>query len=231
MLLAGIMLLITASVALVVTKSVVLKMLPFDNKSEFQVVLDMPEGTSLEQTARVLDELGDYLGTVEEVSDYQVYAGTASPIGFNGLVRQYYLREGAHLGDIQVNLVDKHDRERKSHEVALAVRAPLQAIAREYNGNLKVVEVPPGPPVLSPLVAEVYGLNYEGQTEAAWEIRRVFENTPDIIDVDDSVEYPSAKFVVQVDRAKAWGAPERGGRGAGNRTRRRGCQLSAWREA
>ncbi|MGD9171494.1 MAG: efflux RND transporter permease subunit, partial [Candidatus Thiodiazotropha sp.] len=203
MLLAGIMLLITASVALVVTKSVVLKMLPFDNKSEFQVVLDMPEGTSLEQTARVLDELGDYLGTVEEVSDYQVYAGTASPIGFNGLVRQYYLREGAHLGDIQVNLVDKHDRERKSHEVALAVRAPLQAIAREYNGNLKVVEVPPGPPVLSPLVAEVYGLNYEGQTEAAWEIRRVFENTPDIIDVDDSVEYPSAKFVVQVDRAKA----------------------------
>jgi multidrug efflux pump subunit AcrB len=202
-LLASILLLITASVALVATKSVVLKMLPFDNKSEFQVVLDMPEGTSLEQTARVLDELGDYLGTVEEVSDYQVYGGTASPIGFNGLVRQYYLREGAHLGDIQVNLVDKHQRERKSHEVALAVRGPLQAIAREYKGNLKVVEVPPGPPVLSPLVAEVYGLNYEGQTEAAWEIRRVFENTQDIIDADDSVEYPSAKFVVQVDRAKA----------------------------
>jgi multidrug efflux pump subunit AcrB len=203
LLLAGIMLLIVASVALVATQSVVLKMLPFDNKSEFQVVLDMPEGTSLEQTARVLDELGDYLGTVEEVSDYQVYAGTASPIGFNGLVRQYYQREGAHLGDIQVNLVDKHYRERKSHEVALAVRGPLQAIAREYKGNLKVVEVPPGPPVLSPLVAEVYGLDYDGQTEAAWEIRRVFENTPDIIDVDDSVEYPSTKFVVQVDRAKA----------------------------
>jgi multidrug efflux pump subunit AcrB len=203
MLLAGIMLLISASVALVGAKSVVLKMLPFDNKSEFQVVLDMPEGTSLEQTARVLDELGDYLGSVDEVSDYQVYAGTAAPIGFNGLVRQYYLREGAHLGDIQVNLVDKHYRERKSHEVALAVRTPLQAIAREYNGNLKVVEVPPGPPVLSPLVAEVYGLDYDGQTEAAWEIRSVFENTPDIIDVDDSVEYPSAKFLVQVDRAKA----------------------------
>ncbi len=202
-LLSGIMLLIVASVALVATKSVVLKMLPFDNKSELQVVLDMPEGTSLEQTARVLDELGDYLGGVEEVSDYQVYAGTASPIGFNGLVRQYYLREGAHLGDIQVNLVDKHMRERKSHEVALAVRSPLQAIAREYNGNLKVVEVPPGPPVLSPLVAEIYGLNYQGQTEAAWEVRKVFENTQDIIDVDDSVEYPSAKFVIQVDRAKA----------------------------
>ncbi|MES9924509.1 MAG: efflux RND transporter permease subunit [Candidatus Thiodiazotropha endolucinida] len=202
-LLGSILLLITASLALVATKSVVLKMLPFDNKSELQVVLDMPEGTSLEQTARVLDELGDYLGGVEEVSDYQVYAGTASPIGFNGLVRQYYLREGAHLGDIQVNLVDKHQRERKSHEVALAVRGPLQAIAREYNGNLKVVEVPPGPPVMSPLVAEIYGLDYEGQTEAAWEVRKVFENTPDIIDVDDSVEYPSAKFVVQVDRAKA----------------------------
>ncbi|MEW8145986.1 MAG: efflux RND transporter permease subunit [Candidatus Thiodiazotropha endolucinida] len=202
-LLGSILLLIAASLALVATKSVVLKMLPFDNKSEFQVVLDMPEGTSLEQTARVLDELGDYLGGVEEVSDYQVYAGTASPIGFNGLVRQYYLREGAHLGDIQVNLVDKQNRDRKSHEVALAVRGPLQAIAREYNGNLKVVEVPPGPPVMSPLVAEVYGLDYEGQTEAAWEVRKVFENTPDIIDVDDSVEYPSAKFVIQVDRAKA----------------------------
>jgi multidrug efflux pump subunit AcrB len=203
LLLASILLLIAASLSLVVTKFVVLKMLPFDNKSEFQVVLDMPEGTSLEQTTRVLDELGDYLGGVPEVTDYQVYSGTASPIGFNGLVRQYYLREGAHLGDIQVNLVDKHYRDRKSHEVALAVRAPLQAIAREYNGNVKVVEVPPGPPVMAPLVAEIYGLNYEGQTEAAWEIRQVFENTPDIIDVDDSVEYPSAKFVVRVDRAKA----------------------------
>jgi multidrug efflux pump subunit AcrB len=202
-LLGSILLLIAASVSLVGTKSVVLKMLPFDNKSEFQVVLDMPEGTSLEQTARVLDELGDYLGTVPEVTDYQVYAGTASPIGFNGLVRQYYLREGAHLGDIQVNLVDKHQRDRKSHEIALSVRGPLQAIAREYMGNVKVVEVPPGPPVLSPLVAEIYGLDYEGQTEAAWEIRSVFENTPDIVDVDDSVEYPSAKFVVRVDRAKA----------------------------
>ncbi|MEJ2609134.1 MAG: efflux RND transporter permease subunit [Candidatus Thiodiazotropha sp.] len=202
-LLGSIMLLIAASISLVATKSVVLKMLPFDNKSEFQVMLDMPEGTSLEQTTRVLDELGDYLGSVAEVTDYEVYSGTSSPIGFNGLVRQYYLRKGAHLGDIQVNLVDKHHRQRKSHEVALAVRAPLQTIAREYNGNVKVVEVPPGPPVMSPLVAEVYGLNYEGQTEATWEIRQVFENTPDIIDVDDSVEYPSAKFVVQVDRAKA----------------------------
>ncbi|MET0121509.1 MAG: efflux RND transporter permease subunit, partial [Candidatus Thiodiazotropha sp. 6PLUC9] len=202
-LLGSILILIAASLSLVGTKAVVLKMLPFDNKSEFQVLVDMPEGTSLEQTTRVLDELGDYLGKVPEVTDYQVYSGSASPIGFNGLVRQYYLREGANLGDIQVNLVDKHLRDRKSHEIALAVRAPLQKIAKEYKGNVKVVEVPPGPPVMSPLVAEVYGLDYEGQTEAAWEIRQVFKNTPDIIDVDDSVEYPSAKFVIQVDRAKA----------------------------
>ncbi|MBL3598552.1 MAG: efflux RND transporter permease subunit [gamma proteobacterium endosymbiont of Lamellibrachia anaximandri] len=202
-LLGGILILMAISVSLVVNQSVVLKMLPFDNKSEFQVMLDMPEGTSLEQTTRVLDEMGDYLASVDEVTDYQVYSGTASPIGFNGLVRQYYLREGAHLGDIQVNLVGKHLRERKSHEIALSVRAPLQKIAREHDGNAKIVEVPPGPPVMSPLVAEIYGLDYQGQTEVAWETRRVFENTPDIIDVDDSVEYPSVKFVVQVDRAKA----------------------------
>jgi multidrug efflux pump subunit AcrB len=203
LLLGGILLLILASLSLVMTKTVVLKMLPFDNKSEFQVVLDMPEGISLEQTTRVLDEMGDYLARVPEVTDYQVYAGTASPIGFNGLVRQYYLREGANVGDIQVNLVDQDLRKRKSHQIALAVREPLQKIARKYDGNAKIVEVPPGPPVMSPLVAEVYGLNYRGQAEVAWEIRQVFESTPDIVDIDDSVEYPSAKFVVWVDRAKA----------------------------
>ncbi len=188
---------------LVTSKAVVLKMLPFDNKSEFQVVLDMPEGTSLEQTARVLGEMGEYLATVAEVTDYQAYAGTATPINFNGLVRQYYLREGAHLGDIQVNLVDKHHRDRKSHEVALSVREPLQAIAAQYQGNAKIVEIPPGPPVLSPLVGEVYGLDYDGQIEIAKQARAVFEATADIVDVDDSVEYPAGKLVVVVDRAKA----------------------------
>ena len=163
----------------------------------------MPEGSSLEQTTRVLDEMGGYLAGVSEVTDYQVYSGTASPIGFNGLVRQYALREGAHLGDIQVNLVDKQERQRQSHEIALAVRAPLQAIARRYSGNVKVVEVPPGPPVMSPLVAEIYGLDYQGQTEAAWQVRQLFEKTADIVDVDDSLEYPSLKYVVRVDRAKA----------------------------
>ncbi|MES9935258.1 MAG: efflux RND transporter permease subunit [Sedimenticola sp.] len=203
MLLAGIMILIAGSVSLVATKSVVLKMLPFDNKSEFQVVLDMPEGSSLEQTARVLSEMGDYLSGVPEVTDYEVYAGTSAPISFNGLVRQYYLREGANLGDIQVNLVDKSERDRKSHDIALSVREPLQAIAGKYQGNAKIVEVPPGPPVMSPLVAEVYGIDYEGQIAVAKRLRDTFENTDDIVDMDDSVEYPSRKVILKVDRAKA----------------------------
>ncbi|WP_260294360.1 efflux RND transporter permease subunit [Sedimenticola hydrogenitrophicus] len=203
LLLASVLILIAGSFALVANQSVVLKMLPFDNKSEFQVMLDMPEGTSLERTAQVLDSMGRYLGGVTEVTDYQVYAGTSAPISFNGLVRQYYLRRGAHLGDIQVNLVDKGLRERKSHEVALAVRAPLQAIARRFDGNAKIVELPPGPPVQAPLVAEVYGIDYDGQIRQAKALRALFEATPDVIDVDDSVEYPSEKIILQVDRAKA----------------------------
>jgi len=198
-----IVLLIVVSVGMVGAKLVVLKMLPFDNKSEFQVVVDMPEGSSVEQTARVLGELSRYLATVDEVTDQQVYAGTAAPINFNGLVRQYYLREGANVGDIQVNLVDKHYRERKSHEIALAVRAPLQEIGRRFNANVKVVEVPPGPPVQSPLVAEIYGLDYTGQIGVAKEVRQVFESTPDIVDVDDSVEERALKLVMRVDQQKS----------------------------
>ncbi|MEJ1437266.1 MAG: efflux RND transporter permease subunit [Candidatus Sedimenticola sp. (ex Thyasira tokunagai)] len=203
LLLATILMLISASIALTINRAVVLKMLPFDNKSEFQVVLDMPEGTSLEQTTRVLNEIGGHLGSVPEVTDYQVYSGTSAPISFNGLVRQYYLRKGAHLGDIQVNLVDKSERARKSHEIALAVRRPIQEIALRHGGNAKIVEVPPGPPVLSPLVAEIYGLDYAGQIKVAKEVRDTYENTPDIIDVDDSVEYPSEKILLKVDRTKA----------------------------
>ncbi len=199
----GVLLLIGGSVSLAYFQLVVLKMLPFDNKSEFQVVVDMPEGTTLEQTARVLGELGHYLGTVEEVTDYQIYAGTAAPINFNGLVRQYYLRTGANVGDIQVNLVDKKHRHRKSHDIALSVRGPLQEIGKRYDANVKVVEVPPGPPVMSPLVAEVYGLNYPGQIRAAQEVRRIFSATPDIIDVDDTVEAPTERLIAHVDRAKA----------------------------
>ena len=203
LLLGGILLLIAGSMLLAVNKAVILKMLPFDNKSEFQVVLDMPEGTSLEQTARVLAEMGEYLQTVPEVTDFQAYAGTATPINFNGLVRQYYLREGAHLGDIQVNLVDQKYRDDQSHAIALRLRAPLQEIAEGHGGNAKIVEIPPGPPVLSPLVGEVYGLDYAGQIKVAKQVREVFETTPDIVDVDDSVEYPSRKLIVEVDRAKA----------------------------
>ncbi len=200
---AVILVLIVGSLGLAAMKLVVLKMLPFDNKSEFQVVVDMPEGTSVEQTAHVLDALGRYLAKVPEVTDYQTYAGTASPINFNGLVRQYYLRRDANQGDIQVNLVDKHHRNRKSHEIALAVRAPLQEIGRRFHANVKIVEVPPGPPVMSPLVAEVYGLDYAGQIKVAKAVRKVFEETPDIVDVDDSVESRSPKLTVEVDRQKA----------------------------
>ncbi|MBK1732171.1 efflux RND transporter permease subunit [Thiococcus pfennigii] len=203
LLLGAILALIAGSLLLVTSKVVILKMLPFDNKSELQVVLDMPEGTSLEQTLRVLTEMGDYLTGVPEVADYQIYAGTAAPINFNGLVRQYYLREEANQGDLQINLVDAHHRDRKSHAIALALREPLQAIARAYGGNAKMVEMPPGPPVLAPLVAEVYGPDHGGQIAVAGQVREVFESTPDIVDVDDSVEYPSRKRLVVVDRSKA----------------------------
>ena len=198
-----VLVLIVGSLSLVYFQFVVLKMLPFDNKSEFQVVVDMPEGTTVEHTARVLSESAARVAELPEVTDYQVYAGTAAPINFNGLVRQYYLREGANVGDIQVNLVDKKLRERKSHEIARAVRDALQPIARRLNANVKVVEVPPGPPVMSPLVAEVYGLDYQGQIRVARSVRAVFEGTADIVDVDDSVETPSRRIVVKVDRQRA----------------------------
>ena len=199
----GILALIVASVGLAGVKLVVLKMLPFDNKSEFQIVIDMPEGSSLEQTARVTDELGRYIGTVPEVTDYQTYIGTAAPINFNGLVRQYYLRDGANVADIQVNLRDKSLRDRKSHDIASSLREPLQAIGLKYAANVKVVEVPPGPPVQAPLVAEVYGIDYQGQIDLAKQIRDEFQQTTDIVDIDDSVETPASKWILKVDREKA----------------------------
>ncbi len=198
-----IVLFIAGSVALPVFKSVVLKMLPFDNKSEFQIVVDLPEGSSVEQTAKVLGEIANYVASVPEVTDYQVYAGTASPINFNGLVRQYYLRNLPHQGDIQINLQDKATRHRKSHDIALSIRDRVQAIGKIHNADVKVVEVPPGPPVMSPIVAEVYGIDYEGQRRLAKQIRGVFENTADITDVDDSVEDQAPKFIVTVDKQKA----------------------------
>ncbi len=182
---------------------VVMKMLPFDNKSEFQVVVDMPEGTALEETGRVLDELAAEIVKLPEVTDYQIYAGTAAPINFNGLVRQYYLRSGHELGDIQVNLVDKHHRDRKSHEIALAVRPALAEIGRKYGAAVKIVEVPPGPPVQAPLVAEIYGPFYGEQQQLTREVRKVFDAKPQIVDVDDSLEAPNPRLVVRIDRQKA----------------------------
>jgi len=202
-LMGGITAAIVVAVSLVAVQLVVLKMLPFDNKSEFQIVLDMPEGTSIEQTDRVLQEMADYLATVPEVTDYQVYSGSAAPINFNGLVRQYYLREGANLGDIQVNLAPKAHRDRKSHDIARGVRNRLSELARHYGGVVQVVEVPPGPPVQAPLVAEIYGPDYSGQQALAGELRGIFENTENIVDVDNSVEVNAERIIVEVDRKKA----------------------------
>jgi multidrug efflux pump subunit AcrB len=202
-LLAAVLGLITLSIGLVVAKAVMLKMLPFDNKSEFQIMLDMPEGTPLETTQQVLQTLADELAKIPEVTDYQLYAGTAAPINFNGLVRQYYLRQAPHLGDIQVNLTDKHQRTRKSHSIALAARELMAPIGKRVGANVKVVEVPPGPPVLAPLVAEIYGLEYTRQLAVAREVRQAFEATADIVDIDDTQDAAQTKWLVTVDRARA----------------------------
>jgi multidrug efflux pump subunit AcrB len=195
--------LIFVSIGLAMVKLVVLKMLPFDNKSEFQIVVDMPEGTPVEQTNRVLGEMTDYLLTVPEVISAQVYAGTSAPIGFNGLVRQYYLRQSANLGDIQVNLQDKHQRQRASHAIASDTRNSLAAIAAPYKAVVKVVEVPPGPPVMAPLVAEVYGPDYAGQINIARALRAEFEKSEGLVDIDDSIESNAIKMLVGVDRSRA----------------------------
>ncbi|MCK6429488.1 MAG: efflux RND transporter permease subunit, partial [Burkholderiaceae bacterium] len=199
----GIFVAIALSVALVPAKLVVLKMLPFDNKSEFQVVVDMPTGTAVERTAGVLRELAAEIAKVPEVTSVQAYAGLAAPINFNGLVRQYYLRTGGEVGDLQVNLVDKHERERKSHDIAQGVLPALQAIAKRHGADIKVVEVPPGPPVLSPIVAEIYGPDYDAQIRLAKQVRAVFEATPDIVAIDDTTLDAASRVVLRVDAAKA----------------------------
>ncbi len=199
----GIAAAIVASVGLAAVKLVVLKMLPFDNKSEFQVVVDMPAGTPVEVTAAALHELGAQLSTVPEVTDYEAYAGLASPINFNGLVRQYALRTLAEQGDIQVNLVGKSARHRKSHEIARAVRPKLEEIGSRWGARVKVVEVPPGPPVLSPIVAEVYGPDVAGRIRVAKEVHAALAATPDVVGVDDSVEDPAPRLVLRIDQAKA----------------------------
>ncbi len=194
---------ILVAVLLAVVQLVVLKMLPFDNKSEFQVLLNMPEGTPVEETARVLFALADTVRQVPEVADYQAYAGTAAPINFNGLVRQYYLRADGNQGDLQVNLVDKSDRSRKSHDIALAIRPALAAEGRRLGAaSVQVVEVPPGPPVQAPLVAEIYGPVYAAQQRIGRALRAMFDSTRDIVDTDDTLSAAASRYVVGLDRAK-----------------------------
>jgi multidrug efflux pump subunit AcrB len=199
----GVAALIVVSLALPATGLVLLKMLPFDNKSEFQVIVDMPAGTPVEKTAAALREMGDYLATVPELTHYQAYAGTAAPINFNGLVRQYDGRSGGEVGDLQVNLVDKGARSEQSHAIATRLRPELQKIGQRFGANVKVVEVPPGPPVLSPIVAEIYGPEAEGRRQVAQAVRRVFEKTPGIVDVDDSGIADAPRTLLLVDRQKA----------------------------
>jgi multidrug efflux pump subunit AcrB len=199
----GIAALIAVSIALPAFRLVVMKMLPFDNKSEFQVVVDMPAGTSLERTAAALHEMGSYLATVPEVADYQAFAGTSAPINFNGLVRQYDLRRGSDVGDLQVNLVDKAHRHDQSHAIATRVRPALTRIGNDFGARVKVVEVPPGPPVLAPIVAEIYGPDDAGRIEVARQVEAVFRKQAGVVDADKSPIADAPRWMVNVDRSKA----------------------------
>ncbi len=204
LLFAGMAALVLLAASLAVFKLVVLKMLPLDNKSEIQIVVDLPEGSTLERTHALLAELAAKVDTVPEVLDYQAYAGTAAPINFNGLVRQYFLRSGSNVGDLQVNLVDKHQRDRQSHEIALAMRPMLAEVGKRYGAAVKVVEVPPGPPVLSPIVAEVYGPDYADQRKVAQALAQErFASTEGIVDIDTTVEANAPREQIMIDRARA----------------------------
>ena len=213
LMLVGILVALMLSVALAMIPSsglgVVLKMLPFDNKSEYQVVLDMPAGTPLEDTAAALQDMTAWLAQQPEVVNVQGYAGTASPITFNGLVRQYYLRAEAESGDLQVNLVDSHQRSEKSHAIAQRHRPALEKIAEVHGARIKVVEVPPGPPVMSPIVAEVYGPDEKGRAELALRVAQAYRDTPDIVGVDTTLkeEAPRAFLRIQRQRAESLGIP------------------------
>ena len=195
--------LLLGSLAMFFTKSVAVKMLPFDNKNEFQVVIDMPEGATLERTAVVAREISQYLATRPEVIDYQSYVGASAPITFNGLVRHYDLRGGSNMADIQVNLTDKQDRRSQSHEIAKSMRPDIQKIAQKFNANVKLVEVPPGPPVLSTIVAEVYGPDYDMQIDVANSVQDILKNTDDVVDIDWMVEEDQVEYDFIIDKEKA----------------------------
>jgi multidrug efflux pump subunit AcrB len=203
MFLGLVVVLLLASFSMVYFKFVVVKMLPFDNKSEFQIIVDMPEGTSLEETAAATRALAIQLNKIPEITDFQTYVGTASPFNFNGLVRHYYTRRGENVADIQVNLAPKGDRSDQSHAIAKRVRDLLQPIAAQHGMRMKVSEVPPGPPVLQTLVAEIYGPNYERQIELARDIRTMMEKTEGVVDADWYVEDPQPEMLFHFDRLKA----------------------------
>jgi multidrug efflux pump subunit AcrB len=201
--LLAVVLMLIGAFSLVTIGWVRVKMLPFDNKSEFQVIIDMPESATLEKTTNLAMDMGDFLKTVNEVADFEIYAGTAAPMNFNGLVRHYYLRQGPNVADIQVNLVGKGSRNAQSHEIAKRVRPGLRKIADRYGARMKVAEVPPGPPVLSTLVAEIYGPNYDKQREVAQEVLKIFEDTPGVVDTDWYMEKGQTWYEVVVDKQKA----------------------------
>ena len=201
--LAMVVVLLLASMSLVYIGFVKVKMLPFDNKSEFQVIVDMPTGTTLEQTARVTEALAREARKQPEVIDLETYVGTASPYNFNGLVRHYYLRRGANMADIQVNLLPKGDRKLQSHEIAKQVRQRLQPVADAFGARIKVAEVPPGPPVLETLVAEIYGPDPQGRLRVAREVRDLFKRTAGVVDVDWYVDDDQTKYKLVVDKEKA----------------------------
>jgi multidrug efflux pump subunit AcrB len=201
--LVGVVLLLMLVMLLPLLKIVRVKMLPFDNKSEMQVIIDMPEGTTLEQTTRVAREVARRVAQEPEVINYQVYAGTSSPYNFNGLVRHYFLRQAANQADIQVNLLPKGKRSAQSHDIAKRVREAVTPIAQKYGAKLKVAEIPPGPPVIQTLVAEVYGPEHSQQIEVARQVRDIFKQTPGVVDVDWMVEEPQTEYRFVVDKEKA----------------------------
>jgi multidrug efflux pump subunit AcrB len=205
--LLGITALLVGSMATVGLGWVKVKMLPFDNKSEFQVILNMQEGSSLEQTAMVAREMAAALRVEPEVTDYQVYVGTASPYNFNGLVRHYFMRSGANVADIQVNLVPKHERKAQSHDIAKRIRPRLKEVADRYGARVAVAEVPPGPPVLQTLVAEIYGPTEVDRRALAEEVKRIFNETPGVVDVDwySEADQKKARFVIDKEKAALHG--------------------------
>ncbi len=205
--LVSIVLLLLAAMATVGIGWVKVKMLPFDNKSEFQIILNMPEGSALERTAQAAREIAAAVRTEPEVTNYEVYVGTAAPFNFNGLVRHYFMRRGAHIADLQINLVNKRDRSAQSHDIAKRVRPRVAAIAAKYGARVAVAEVPPGPPVLQTLVAEVYGPNEESRLALAHKVIGIFKQTPGVVDVDWYIEadQPKTRFVIDKEKAALHG--------------------------